>query len=728
MTSSDRILGSPAGFRRTAAWLVLLLAAGSTLLLGWHSLVDRDVWLHARAGRDILSDGRVPRVNTYSFTAPDHPWVDHEWLFQVLIGATAPTTGSQPDELDVHAWNVLRTGLGLLLVMVLLLGDGGYRALARGPDPARTVAVGMATMLGLGLLWTRLTLRPELLSYLLFVVVLRQLEAAIAGETPTGLHALRDLVDPRKPAGRVTYLTVFWAQIHGFAAVVAPLWLLAGIAAAADRIPGLSTIPNRRPVIPKAQLAVGGALVAAAALALTPNGLAGMLYPLRALSQFGPGRLDLGEIISELVPTLRTTDSLGTTILLFKISLVWSLLWIVGSRGRVPLLRILALAAAAAAALAGQRGLGFYAVAFILLHTGTVGEPRWSRPRLPWQPAPRTRDAAAFLFLAGLILVTGFWWRAITDDGFYLREGVARRWGDGLAPAHAPVEAAGGLMGVDCIRVVANVDAAGCLLALTEAALFIDGRTEAYPPALWRTYLDLRRGGNTARVVLREQRPDAVCLTLGGAFASLASELYRDPDWRLVKAGPAAVVYRPAGSVGTTADPVARAGRLLRQATGSGMPTARGADLCLAAANLLRLAGDTSGVAAALTAGALLRPDHGILRHNLGNVLLDQGNPAAALDHFEAALAANGRLAGAALNAGVCEVRLGHPDAALVHFRRAVDIDPRYFGAWANLGGLLAAQGDREAALAALGKAAALRPEDDTLRARIRQLQRQPVR
>jgi hypothetical protein len=42
---------------------------------------DADVWWVAAAGRDMLSTGRVPRYNGWSFVEPDHPWVMHEWIF-----------------------------------------------------------------------------------------------------------------------------------------------------------------------------------------------------------------------------------------------------------------------------------------------------------------------------------------------------------------------------------------------------------------------------------------------------------------------------------------------------------------------------------------------------------------------------------------------------------------------------------------------------------------------
>ena len=67
--------------------ILVLLVAG---LLGWHSLTDLDIWFHLRAGQDLLAGNGFPQINTYAFTDPEHPWLNHEWLFQALTAWTAP--------------------------------------------------------------------------------------------------------------------------------------------------------------------------------------------------------------------------------------------------------------------------------------------------------------------------------------------------------------------------------------------------------------------------------------------------------------------------------------------------------------------------------------------------------------------------------------------------------------------------------------------------------------
>ena len=677
----------------------------TALLLGWHSLSDRDIWFHARAGADLLSEGRLAQVNRYSFTAPDHRWLNHEWLFQATVAATAPALPPTGDAALAH-WSLLRLLLVLILVLVLLLGDGG---LARQAPPGRTLLAAAAMLTALGLLWTRLTLRPELVSYTLLALLVRSAGRTLAAAGDPARW--RDWIDPRRCRGQATLATLLWAQVHGFSALAPALWLLALVAALVEgRGTGAAAI---------ARTALTGLVLALVALALTPNGPVGLLYPLRALGQFRGDQPQLGGMIAELVPLLQTRDALGTTMIVFQVSLAWCGLWIVSQWGRVPLLRVLVLALAAAATFAAQRALGLYAVAFVLLHTGTAWPLRLPRPlRLP----PRLQRPAFLAVGLALTAACAAWWPAVVTDRFYLGEGVARRFGAGLTPAHVPLGALAELQRSGARSVLANVDAAGAALAMGTAAVFIDGRTEAYPPELWREYAVLRGGGVGAAAVLERWRPEAVLLAYGsGAFSGLTAELLAAPAWRLAAVDGSGALFLPADGR-PPADPRPIAAQLVAAAGRGDLSTARSADLCLAAARTFSLAGDPAAAAAALGRGADLRPDHPQLQHNLGNALLQQERFAAALEAFDAAFAANGRQAGSALNAGVCALRLGRADEAGHWFAEAVAVDPQRFEAWVNLAVVRERQGDIAGARRALERAVELRPDDPRLRERLRGL------
>ncbi len=74
---------------RAALWTCAAIACVAVLPAALAPLWDADVWWILRAGRDLLADGHVPHRNRYGFTAPDAPWVMHEWGFGVAYAAVA---------------------------------------------------------------------------------------------------------------------------------------------------------------------------------------------------------------------------------------------------------------------------------------------------------------------------------------------------------------------------------------------------------------------------------------------------------------------------------------------------------------------------------------------------------------------------------------------------------------------------------------------------------------
>ncbi len=223
----------PSGFpsQLTHRWSLLGLALLVPLLLGlllsWHSLGGLDIWLHHQVGQEILSGEFPDGTNTYSFTEPDHPWTNHEWLFQVLIALCGPQT-PVTDTGPVWGWVCLRLLLTGALMTLLLLGDGNHKRLWRNQkDQAGRIWITLPLILGLLLLWPRLILRPELASYVFFVAVVRLLDRPTTQWTTGPKSAFHPLL----PLGAVFWLTVVWAQFHGFSALSPLLVVLAGLSA-----------------------------------------------------------------------------------------------------------------------------------------------------------------------------------------------------------------------------------------------------------------------------------------------------------------------------------------------------------------------------------------------------------------------------------------------------------------------------------------------------------------
>jgi hypothetical protein len=123
--------------------------------------VDPDVWWHTKAGQIILATHHWPTTDPFSFTAGGQPWIDCEWLGDILFAPVARWAGLQ--------------GLDALLI---ILGSGIMLALyAYATLRAKDSKAGfVASAVLLVLTSASFSLRPQMLGYLFLILTLIILE------------------------------------------------------------------------------------------------------------------------------------------------------------------------------------------------------------------------------------------------------------------------------------------------------------------------------------------------------------------------------------------------------------------------------------------------------------------------------------------------------------------------------------------------------------------------
>ncbi|MFQ5665192.1 MAG: hypothetical protein ACE5I7_02050 [Candidatus Binatia bacterium] len=133
----------------TAVWALLL----GTSLLYFFSVneADNDLWGHLLFGREILAAGAIPRVDTFTYTAGGHPWMNHEWLSQVVLAATYQWGGSPG--LLLLKFTVAATTCLLLFALIRRRTDAPYLWGAVGLLVIAVLARGFA-------------MRPQIFTYL----------------------------------------------------------------------------------------------------------------------------------------------------------------------------------------------------------------------------------------------------------------------------------------------------------------------------------------------------------------------------------------------------------------------------------------------------------------------------------------------------------------------------------------------------------------------------------
>lgn len=225
-------------------WLIPI-AIGALTAFAKPILNDGDTFWHIGAGRWMIAHGAIPTTDPFSYTFVGRPWITHEWLTEVIMGAAFLAGG----------WSgvMLLTGLSFGALAALM---GSW--LLRWLSPLSAI---VTLALGLGCIAPGLLARPHLL--VLPVVALWT------------VALLKARADNDAPSVWLIPLMALWANLHASFVVGAALLIAFAVETALD------TAHWRRKALLGWAAIVVGALIATLA---TPHGLAGVAFPLQVLN------------------------------------------------------------------------------------------------------------------------------------------------------------------------------------------------------------------------------------------------------------------------------------------------------------------------------------------------------------------------------------------------------------------------------------------------------------
>ena len=214
-----------------------------------------DLTYQLRAGAEILSSGRIPAVDTWTYTVQGAAWLDQQWLAQATLAAVFQVAG----------WTGLAVLRAALVGAAFWFTRSTLRATGCGRRPATVL-----TLLSFIVAAPALALRPQLFAIVLFAATLWIL--AKRREHPRRLWL-------------IPLIAIAWANLHGsYPLVVVRLalgWLeellRARVAAA-----GQTAAPHSRTTTPGRLLGstglalIGG--ISAVATLVTPFGIDAWRY------------------------------------------------------------------------------------------------------------------------------------------------------------------------------------------------------------------------------------------------------------------------------------------------------------------------------------------------------------------------------------------------------------------------------------------------------------------
>jgi hypothetical protein len=478
------------------------IAYAGVAILGFaasfRKLDDFDTWWHLAAGRWIAVHRAIPSTDTLSHTVRDHAWINLQWGFDVLLYVLHSAGG--PVGLSLAAAAVF-VATALLLMRLLSARLGAELA------ALLMVAVIVAAQ-------ERLTIRPELLSFLLLAAVLFVLDRGKRSDERWFIALVP--------------LMIFWVNVHS-------LFVIGAFAIGAALI-GDVTKPPRGLVI------FGGA--ALASVVVNPHGLTGVLFPLKLIS-----RIDGSEGVFQTVGEFGSPFAVGATgvsVVLFKVMLVVGLalaVYAMVNRRRQfdwgGLIWCLGLAALGASA---RRNIALFAIGtapFVgsWLEVALKASPQW------WNLARRRAPVILGVAMAAVVLISG----ALVTGAFYKTEAMPREFGGGIIDGTFPMRAAAFAREAKLPGKLYNDMPAGGYLAWDDPigdGVFIDGRLEVYDSAFVTEFVNARssperwqadadRYGIQTAIIFHQFVPEAM----------LTERLANDDRWSLVYVDETAAVF-----------------------------------------------------------------------------------------------------------------------------------------------------------------------------------------
>jgi hypothetical protein len=228
-------MNTTAESRTSIPTLIVVAATMAGAVLGIFEIANTSVGWHLASGRWILENGSFLRSDPFSFTSSGAAWIDHEWIFQIVV-AVVDRLGGGTGLVALRA--IVVAGLALLLLHV---------SVRSGMSPAAALLLALFSVAGAR---SRFFLRPELATLVIVPAVV-------------WLFLRRERAHSNLWFVPLAILMIIGGNAHG-GVLVLPL-LLAGILAA--EVGQMVLARQRRP----GAVITGVAGVAAATMALLVN-------------------------------------------------------------------------------------------------------------------------------------------------------------------------------------------------------------------------------------------------------------------------------------------------------------------------------------------------------------------------------------------------------------------------------------------------------------------------
>lgn len=460
-----------------AFWRRLSTIAGFFVLVGIFGLMifaanieikDLDLWLHIGMGRHITQNHfHIPSVDILSNSIAGKPWVNHEWLFQVIVYWIFSLWGAD----------------GLIMMQVVIVTLTMLLLLFLGYNREKQLSSIFMLLLVSLVYQSRFTIRPDLYSLFFFALY---------------IVILSFYLDRRWSVAVLFVIQILWSNVHGFF-FFGPLFVVIGLLG--EKLKRSAPLPwewnqiGRLTDAEYERLKLVLAVVIAACF-INPLTAEGALYPLRVFTQIsGESRIFFEKIIELQKPLSWNTLFSVNEYPYYKLMILLSAVSFFFNRRKIDIGTFFFWLVFLLFSLGAVRNLIFFAfAAYLVFVTNALSISL--RDIVPLRITDKKFLYLASIFVKGLLVVWLMqFFFALSQNGYFDFTTYERKseFG-GIAQRSYPSRAVDFLVENKVSGNFFNDFNSGAYLVgrcFPAIKVFIDGRTEVYGPKFFKYYQDL---------------------------------------------------------------------------------------------------------------------------------------------------------------------------------------------------------------------------------------------
>ena len=244
--------------------LLIIFFFGLLMIYASREIADLDLWLHLKMGEYIVTHRIVPNHDIFSFSLALKPWINHEWLFQVIS----------------YLFYSHGTADGLILMQNIVLLATFMLLYLLGIKQRNHIFVFLVLYITLLSTAYRFTIRPDIFSIFFMTLFLLVIKLFIQKRSNL--------------LGLLFFCQIIWVNTHGFAFTGPLIVLIFLVGEIIKRTVRLPYSWNKTELLDDQQLRqlliIFVALIAA--FLINPSGLKGAAYPLSVIGQIsGKGKV-----------------------------------------------------------------------------------------------------------------------------------------------------------------------------------------------------------------------------------------------------------------------------------------------------------------------------------------------------------------------------------------------------------------------------------------------------